>query len=253
MQIITQLQRRIGPKSEPKAQGAADRARVIAGILAEIVFGDVKIGAGAKVAAQEARLGEGDADLLAQGTDRGFGAQVLPTTAEVAFGDAEIQHQTVDRAIASAERQLAGGLFGDLDLQAGAVRRAAGNLSDIDVLKEAQGLDLALGPVDQHAVIGVAFRDQQLAADHRIQGARIADDVDAVDIDARAFLDVEGQVHRTGLAVGRIVGLDVDESEAGGACGEGQGVGGVLDLLVFIKLPFVDWQQLLQHCPIQLF
>jgi hypothetical protein len=82
--------------------------------------------------------------------------------------------------------------------------RVARGVGDVDVLEEAQRLDLVLRAVDQHAVVGVAFGQQQLAADHVVQRLGVADDVDALDVDARAFLDVEGDVDGVGLRVGGI-------------------------------------------------
>ena len=98
-------------------------------------------------------------------------------------------------------------------------------------LKKPRRADLVLGAVDQDAVVGVALGHLQLAADDVVQGAGVADDVDALDVDARAFADLEVDVDGAGLAVGRVARADVDEGEARGAGGEGQGVGGRLDLV----------------------
>ena len=78
------------------------------------------------------------------------------------------------------------------------------------------------------------------------------DDIDAIDIDPRAFLDLEDHIDGVLCRVGRIARPYVDEGEAGGAGGEGQGVGRLLDFLVGVELPRLDRQELLENAGVQL-
>ncbi len=64
----------------------------------------------------------------------------------------------------------------------------------VDVLEEAQGADVVARAVDQGAVVGVALGQVHLAADDVVQGAGVAGHVDALDVDARAFVHLEHHV-----------------------------------------------------------
>jgi hypothetical protein len=119
-------------------------------------------------------------------------------------------------------------------------------------LKKPRRADVVLRAVDQHAVVGVALGHFELAAHDVVQRAGVADDVDAVDVDARAFTDREHHVDGVGLAVGHVARTHVHEGEAGRARREGQGVGGLLDLLVFVQLAGADRQDLGQQVAVQL-
>ena len=87
--------------------------------------------------------------------------------------------------VARAERQLAGRLLDQLDIENDAVGRGARPALDLDGLEEAQLLQPLLGLVDHQRIVGIAFRQAELAADHVVPRARVADDVDALDVDAR--------------------------------------------------------------------
>ena len=60
----------------------------------------------------------------------------------------------------------------------------------------------------------VAFGQAELAAHHFVEGAHIADHVDALDVDPGPFVDYVGEID--GLIVRALfqIGLDVDESIA---------------------------------------
>ena len=73
---------------------------------------------------------------------------------------------------------------------------------------------LLLGAMELRGIEGVALDQAELAADDLIQRAQIAGDVDALDIDARPFLDVVGDVDGVGVGVAPHLRLDVDEGEA---------------------------------------
>ena len=54
------------------------------------------------------------------------------------------------------------------------------------------------GLADRLGAERIAFGQAELAADHLVLGARVADDVDPLDIDPRPLADVEGQRRRCG-------------------------------------------------------
>ena len=64
----------------------------------------------------------------------------------------------------------------------------------------AETLKALLGAINEQRVIGIAFGKPELAADHVILGAFVAIDVDALDINARAFID--DVRNRNGMARG---------------------------------------------------
>ena len=71
-----------------------------------------------------------------------------------------------------------------------------GTLVMFDLLEEVEVLDALLGAVQLRGVERVALDEPELAADHLVERAQIAGDVDALDIDPRPFLDVVGDVDR---------------------------------------------------------
>ena len=64
---------------------------------------------------------------------------------------------------------------------------------DLHGLEEAQRLQALLGLVDHQRIVGVAFGQPELAADDVVQRAQVADDVDALDVDARTLVDHVGR------------------------------------------------------------
>ena len=61
------------------------------------------------------------------------------------------------------------------------------------LLEIAEPVQAAFAALDQGVVVGVAFADVEFAANDVIARARVADDVDAFDIDLRAVVDGEGE------------------------------------------------------------
>ena len=86
-------------------------------------------------------------------------------------------------------------------------------------------------------MIGVALGQSELAPDDVVLGAEIADDVDALDIDARAFVDDIDDAH----GVGRLVALEARPNLAEGVTllghGDGQRLDRLLDLLGVVDAP----------------
>ena len=105
-------------------------------------------------------------------------------------GEDEVLH------VGEAEAHLegAGGLLLHLDLHDHQILAAAGLVGDLHRLEEAERGDALLAAAHAGAVEELALVDAQLAADHLVAGLGVADDVDALDGDLLALLDVEGEV-----------------------------------------------------------
>ena len=69
-----------------------------------------------------------------------------------------------------------------------------GLVGDLDRLEEAERGDALLAAAHAAAGEQLALVDAQLAADDLVAGLGVADDVDALDVDLLALLDVEGEV-----------------------------------------------------------
>ena len=98
---------------------------------------------------------------------------------------------------------------------------------------------------------GVALGQPELAADHLVQRARVARDVDALDVDARAFLDVEGDVDGEVVLVAPDVGADLDEGVAQRAHDVRQRRHRLLDLVGVVPVALRHGQVALQHVDIE--
>ncbi len=121
-----------------------------------------------------------------------------------------------------------------------------GVLVEIDLAEEIQRRQPPPGTIDQDAVVGIAFRYMQLAADHVIEGTEVADDVDALDIDAWPFLDIEDQIESF---LGRIAGdlrIDAGKGIARLAGLQGHVLDRLVDLAGVISLAWSDVEDTLQ-------
>ena len=81
--------------------------------------------------------------------------------------------------------------------------RRARRRGDVDTVEVVQVLQPLSRPAHRLGIEGIAFGEAELAADHLVLGARVADDVDPLDIDARPFADIERQVDGVLVAVAR--------------------------------------------------
>ena len=73
-----------------------------------------------------------------------------------------------------------------------------GRVRDVDLLEVAETVQPALGPLDHRVVVGVAFADVELAANDVVARARVADDVDPLDVDLRTVVDGEAAARSCG-------------------------------------------------------
>ena len=115
--------------------------------------------------------------------------RVLAAAEQVALADADFGDEAVGGRIAAGDRELAGRLLFHVDIEDDAVGRRARLVGDLHVLEVVEVLQPPLGAVDQRAVVGVAFGDIELAPDDVVARARVAADIDALDVGARALLD----------------------------------------------------------------
>ena len=95
-----------------------------------------------------------------------------------------------------------------------AVGRGARLVGDADPLEVAEIVEAALGPVDENLVVGVALAHVELAADDVVAGPAVPADVDALDIDARPFLDHVAELDRAGRRIAGADGADLREGIA---------------------------------------
>ena len=110
---------------------------------------------------------------------------------KIALADADIGERAVGGRETEAKGQFAGRLFLDLDRDQGPVRRRARAVVGLDLLEKSQILDAIFRALHLVGVEGIAFDQTEFAADHPVQRAHIAVDVDALDIDLGTLVDVE--------------------------------------------------------------
>src|SRR3546814_19450930 len=86
-------------------------------------------------------------------------------------------------------REFAGRLLGNVGRQDHLVRRTATALLDVHLVKEIQAAQPRPGAAQLGGIEGVTLGQPELAADHLVQRAPIAADVDALDQYPRALAD----------------------------------------------------------------
>ena len=126
---------------------------------------------------------------------------VVATSHEVAVDDTDFRDEPVRRRVAAGNRELAGRLLFDIDIDDHAVRRRTGLIGDPYRLEKAEVLQPSFCTIDQRPVIGIALAEIEFAADHVIARSRIAADIDALDIGSRTFLDDESNIDRPGFEI----------------------------------------------------
>src|SRR5215207_3673924 len=139
--------------------------------------------------AEEVRLGEREVDATAALAEATRKADKLASSEEVRLRNRELADDAVRSRVAARDRECAGRLVFDLDVDDDAVGRGAGLVRDPDLLEIAEVVETALGAVHQHLVVGIALTDIELAADYVVARPGVAADVDALDVDVRPLLD----------------------------------------------------------------
>ena len=186
---------------------------------------------------EEVGLGEGQVGRGALGAQRAADQQVLAAAQQIAFPHADLGQRTGDRRPADSEAEFAGGLLLHVHLDDGAVGGALrGHIDHVHLLEEGEVADALARAAQFGGIEGVALHQAELAADDLVQRAGIAGDVDALDIDPGAFLDIVGDVDGLGFAIARHLRLHVDERVALRAHRVGQLLDDVLDLVGVVPL-----------------
>src|SRR5260221_10718587 len=238
----------IGPA---RAQREADAAVVVRRHGLAVVGGTEDVETRRHGTVHEVGLGEAEIDQGAQRAERNAEPQFLALAEQVALLDRDVAQDARSRRVAGAEGDVAGALLDHLDLEIGLVRRRSGRGRDVDLLEEAEVAQALLAAPHLGGAEGVALGETELAADHLVEGARVAGDVDALDINARAFLDVEGDVDREIVLVAPDIGPDLDEGVTQRANEVGQRRHGLLDLVGVVPFALSHRQVALQHIDIQ--
>ena len=194
---IAQRERQVLAQRQAKSQAAAE-CPVLVGLVVGLVrlLGE-QVDAEQHALVEEVGLGEGQFEpaRILPVLDRRLG--VLTATEQVALGDAYLGEEAFGGRIAARDREFAGRLLLDVDIDHDPVGRRAGLVRDLDGLEEVEVLEPPLGAVDQDAIVGIALGDLELAPDHVVAGACVAADVEALDVDARALLHHERHVDDT--------------------------------------------------------
>ena len=125
-------------RREADAQPEPGRLVLERRLVEEVGAQRIEIEARRDFAAQEARLGEAQIELLALLAGRRAQAQELPAAAQIALGDRDVEQEAFGRRIARRERQFAGRLLFDRDRDHGTVRLRAVGIFDRDFLEEAE-------------------------------------------------------------------------------------------------------------------
>ena len=156
----------------------------------------VNVEAGGQALSEKIRLGERGLPALGVLPVGNAQAHILTAAEEVRLGVRELGQKALRGRIAAAEADRAGRLILDLDDDDHAIGAGAWPVRDMDLLEVAQTVKAPLGALDQHVIIGVAFADIEFAANDVVPGARVADNVDALDIDFRTVVHRELQRNR---------------------------------------------------------
>ena len=130
---------------------------------------------------------------------------------EIPLGNADLGERALGRGVTARDREVAGGLLFEIDVENHPIRRRSRFGGDFDGLEEIEVLEPALGAIDQRAVVGIAFRDIEFAANHIVAGAGVAAYIDALDVDPGTFVDGEGD--RDGMRIEIAVAARVHDRE----------------------------------------
>ncbi len=117
----------------------------------------------------------------------------------------------------------------DIDVHDDAVRRRTGLVGDPHPLEIPEIVEATLGAVDENLVVGVALAHVELAADHVVTGARVAANLDPLDVDVRPLFDDVAEVDGLSSGVAGPDGADQRERIAPASHLDGDVLQGTLD------------------------
>ena len=214
IQRIVRLERQLLGDRHAEPQVDAGRIGLIerVGVLQLLFVVDVK--AARQTLVEQIRLGEGDAPAAAILALGGAELHVLAAAEEVGLRERHFGDRPFERRIAAGKADRSRRLVLDLDGHDHAVRRRAGPGRDMHRLEEVEVVEPALAAFDQRVIVGVAFADIELAPDHVIAGARVADDVDPLNVDLRRVIDGESERDRVVGVVAIAVRTHIGEGVA---------------------------------------
>jgi hypothetical protein len=99
--------------------------------------------------AKEVRLGEGEVDALRALSERTGDTDELAAAKEVGFRQRDFADDAVRGRITASDRERAGRLVLDVDIDDDTIGRGARLVGDPDLVEEAEIVQAALGPIDQ--------------------------------------------------------------------------------------------------------
>src|SRR5208282_2818084 len=225
---------------------AAQRELAEAGEVLVVALDHEQVEADRQVAILEIGIGEADVALLRAERSHYVDAHIVATAEQIAFMNAGVDQRAVGGREAHPEGEVAGRFLLDIHVDHGLVRRAALDVGDGDLLEEVEVLDALLRALHLGGVEGVALVDAHLAPDHAVERAQIAVYVDALDIDARAFLDHVAHVDGAIGGVAVRLRLDVDKGEATVAERVAQNRDRLFDLIGVVPIAFMGEEQRLE-------
>src|SRR5262245_22887614 len=198
---IAQRNAQVLAQRQAEAQATADGARIVGlEIVLQRLLGE-DVDGGQHAIVEKDRVCEGEVEATGVLAILDGALDEMSEPEQVAFGDADLRQEALRRRVAARDREFAGRLLLDVYVDDHPIGRRAGLVGDPDALEVVQVLEPTLGPVDEHAVVGVALGDVELAANDVVAGAGVAADVDALDVDAGALLEHEGDVDDARLEV----------------------------------------------------
>src|SRR5262249_46653167 len=150
---------------------------------------------------EQVRLDERERVAAAALAPRHAGLRVETGTKQVAFRNAHIGDEAVRGRVTAGDREVAGRLLLHVDVADDAVRRRSLLIVDLDTLEVVEVLEASLRPIDQRAVVGVAFADVELATDDVFARAGIAANVDSLDVGPLPLVDQQCDRNRVILEI----------------------------------------------------
>ena len=213
-ETVFELEAAVFIEAEPGPQREADGLGIVARLLLVVHVRGEHVEAGSDPAPHEIGVGEAEVDVLPVPACGGIDLDVVALAEEVAFlqrdrADDDFGRRVTDREVDGARR-----LFLDLHDQNHAVGGRSLLFEEVDLVEIVQRSQPAARTLDHDAVEGVALIQVELAADDFVLGAVVADDVDALDVGARALDDIVGDRQLLRARITLDVRIDLGEDEA---------------------------------------
>src|SRR5262249_31352836 len=154
-------------------------------------------------------LGEVDAAVLHLCAAGDHQAHDPAASEEVPLREVQRADQAIGRAVPATDREEAGGFLGDVDRDDDLVLGRPGRGRRVDLVEVVQVDQLLLGAGELLRRVEIAFRHRDLTAQDLFLAARVPGDVDALDEDLGALVDLEFDVDPARRQVLDDHGIDV--------------------------------------------